>query len=123
MLLIGYIDGLRIRYRYPSGSVAGQPRRTLTGWTSTDEAGRRRLRRLNNLWSQYRIPPPRSRQYPGKCLSDTAILIAWVGEGGGQVFFTLFNLTTSHNCNAYAFMIKLLLLSFVVILWILCSVK
>nr|XP_022336984.1 uncharacterized protein LOC111133156 [Crassostrea virginica] len=69
VLLIGYIDGLQIRYRYPSGSVAGQPRRTLTGWTSTDEAGRRRLRRLNNLWSQYRIPPPRSRQYPESLLS------------------------------------------------------
>lgn len=69
LALVGCISGLTIRFRDPSSNVAVPRRRTLTGWRSSglDSAGqRRRLIRLNNIWSQYRFPSHGSWPYSGK---------------------------------------------------------
>lgn len=66
LALVGCISGLTIRFRDPSRNAALPRRRTLTGWRSSgwaSEGQRRRLIRLNNIWSQYRFPSHGSWPY------------------------------------------------------------
>lgn len=77
LALVGCISGLTIRFRDPSRNAALPRRRTLTGWRSSgwaSEGQRRRLIRLNNIWSQYRFPSHGSLPYSGKSGKTLQIL-------------------------------------------------
>ncbi|XP_062606978.1 uncharacterized protein LOC134268755 [Saccostrea cucullata] len=67
LVLVGCVSGLRLKYRYPSGSSTSGPRKTLSGRASTNiyddvlSNGNTRPQSLSNIWSDYRGPLGRSR--------------------------------------------------------------